>query len=243
MPHNIQRVALRMAQVSVLTALFCLCGVTFAQGTKVSASSGSDSFDSFPGIDYHAGGGTWQLSLQIAHPLKGDPSPALFYGISHPLGEKARFTYLCLVTHGFPGDAAEVADHFRFRRHVLDGVGELELAGGAHKSSFNILYSITVKQKRGARADETLAVCKAPVKLAGGRIFLVDISRDTPFVEQVDYPLPDLPADRDGYDEKVREVLDDMKKSIAAGRTKKVSLELRPPKDKLDEKRPPPQKE
>jgi len=166
----------------------------------------------------------------------------MFYGISHPLGEKARFTYLCLVTNGFPGDAAEVADHFRFRLHVLDGVGELELAGGADKSSFNILYSITVKQKRGARADESLAICKAPVKLAGGRIFLVDISRDTPFVEQVDYPLPDLPADRDGYDEKVREVLDDMKKSIAAGRTKKVSLELRPPKDQLDEKTPTPQK-
>ena len=226
MSHFFQRLTLRMAQVSVLTALLCLCGVTCAQGTK--ASGGFDSGGSFPGVYCRYGGKTLQLGLEIIHPVEGNTSPALFYGISHPAGEKKRFTYLCLVKHRFPGDAADVADHFQFRLHGRDGVGELELSGGADKSSFKLVYSIEVKRMKGARAEESLTIGKMPVKLAAGRVFLVDISGETPVVDQVDFPIPDLPADPDDYDEKVRKALGDLKESIAARRTKKVRLELRP---------------
>jgi hypothetical protein len=223
MSHFFQRLTLRMAQVSVLTALLCLCGVTCAQGTK--ASGGGSSGGSFPGR-YSAG--SWELGLEMVHSARGNPSPALFYAISRPAGEKARFTYLCLVKHRFPGSVDEVAGNFESRLSVLGGDGKLELTGGADKSSFKIDYSIEVKRMKGARAEESLTICKMPVKLAAGRVFLVDISGETPVVDQVDFPIPDLPADPDDYDEKVRKALGDLKESIAAARTKKVRLELRP---------------
>jgi hypothetical protein len=221
MSHFFQRLTLRMAQVSVLTALLCLCGVTCAQGTKGGGSSGGGSF---PG---RHGASSWELGLEMVHSARENPSPRLFYAISRPAGEKARFTYICLVKHRFHSDF-EVAANFESRLSVLGGDGKLELTGGADKSSFKLVYSIEVKRMKGARAEESLTIGKMPVKLAAGRVFLVDISGETPVVDQVDFPIPDLPADPDDYDEKVRKALGDLKESIAAGRTKKVRLELRP---------------
>ena len=133
-----------------------------------------------------------------------------------------------------PGEASlswryeEVAANFESQLSVLDVDGKLELTGGADKSSFKLVYSIEVKRMKGARAEESLTICKLPVKLDAGRVFLVDISNETPVVDQVDFPIPDLPANPDDYDEKVRKSLVDLKESIAAGRTRRARLELRP---------------
>ena len=65
-----------------------------------------------------------------------------------------------------------------------------------------------------------------PVNLAEGRVFLVDISGDAPVMEQVNFPLPDAPADPEEYEQKVQKVVADLRGSIAAGNTKKLALKL-----------------
>ena len=78
----------------------------------------------------------------------------------------------------------------------------------------------------GARADESLIIHKMPVSLAGGRVFLIDIAGDTPVVEQVDFPLPDVPAEERERAEKIQKVLDDLKEATEAGKLKKVTLKF-----------------
>jgi len=227
MLHVISRLSI-VAKVSLLTVLLCPCEQAFAQGTKVSAGGGSSGAFLGPG---EVGGGSLQLGLTMnfvfARANEGNLSrPALFCAFSYPPGEKKRFAYLCLVTHRFAGDQVDVAGQFRHRLHVLDGEGELELSGGAGRSSFNILYATSVNPTFGAPADESLTIRKMPVNLAGGRVFLVDISGDTPVVEQVDYPLPDAPAGDQEFAKKVLKIVDDLKESIAAGTAKKVALKF-----------------
>ena len=224
MLHVIARLALSIiATVFLLVVLLCPCGRVFAQSLK--ASGGCDVRGSFVGPG-RAAGGSLQLQLEITFALEKNTSPALIYGISHPIGDPARLAYICVVNHRYTGDVEEVSGQFRHRVHVVDGTGESELSSGIGKSSFKIVYSTEVKQNKNAGTDESLAICKTPVELHHGRIFFVDMSSESPVVNQVDYPLPIALGDSQDCDRKAREVLNDLKESIAAGHTKKRLLKL-----------------
>jgi hypothetical protein len=230
MLHVITRLALStIATASLLVVLLCPCGLVFAQGSKASAES--DGRGSFVGPHGQARGGTLLLGLEIAFVLDKNTSPALIYGISRPIGEATRFAYICVVNHRYTGNIEDVSSQFRYRLHVVDGTGELELSSGTGKSSFKIVYSTVVKWDKNVRIDESLTICKTPVELHHGRIFFVDMSGESPVVNQVDYPLPDALGDSQDRDKKVRKVVDDLKESIAAGRSNKRLLKLLFPND------------
>jgi len=117
---------------------------------------------------------------------------------------------------------------------VLDGAGELELSSGAGKSSFTIVYSIVAKWHKKPGTVETLAICNTPVELDHGRVFIIDLSSESPVVNQFDYPLPvpGVPGDSRDCDKKAQKVLDDLREAIATGHAKKRLLKLRPSSDK-----------
>jgi hypothetical protein len=215
---------------SVLTIVFsssCMMG----SAEDLNLSSGCDESGAFSGSGDRSIGGSSSLELEIAFAIEQGTSPALIYAISRPRGDTGRFAYICVVNHRYSGGIDDVSSQFRHRLHVADGTGEVELSSGTGNSRFKIVHSTVVKRRKNAEPDEdeSVAICKTPVELSHGRIFFVDLSSDSPVVNQVDYPLPNARGGSQECDKKVRKVLHDMKESIAAGRTEKRLLKLRLP--------------
>lgn len=217
-----------IATASLLIALLCPCGPVFAQSLK--ASGGYDGGGPFVGPG-RAVGGTLQLQLEITFALEKNTSQALIYAISRPIGNPARFAYICVVNHRYTGDVEDVSGQFRHRVHVVDGTGEIELSSGTGKSSFKIVYSTVVKRNKNVGTHESLAICKTPADLNQGRIFIVGMSGKPPVVNQIDYPLPTALGDSQDCDKKARKVVSDLRESIATGHAKKRLLKLQSPND------------
>ena len=112
---------------------------------------------------------------------------------------------------------------------MLDGTGELEVSSGKGRSSFEISYSVVVRQNQKRGTVESIAICNTPVELDHGRVFIVDLSSESPMVNQFEYPLPNALGDSRHCDKKVRKLLNDLTESIAKGHANKRLLKLRSP--------------
>ena len=122
------------------------------------------------------------------------PKPGLLFGTETTPGNPEQLAYVVLFKYGHPRPhqlnvSSPSSSSFKLDSRKAETKSTIELIG----RRIEVSYNVELNEARTAIAHESLAVDGKSKDLASGRVFLVDLTAETPVYQQKNVNLPAIP--------------------------------------------------
>jgi hypothetical protein len=153
------------------------------------------------------------LGVSGGHLVVERPKPGLYFGTVRTPGSPEQVTYLIVFRYG-PGGWDNVSQRIHSHSQASGNTGKTANAIALGGQRIEAEYRIELNETHTAVATETLTVGGERMDLSAGRVFLIDLTAETPVYRQKKVELPpittnlDRAADLRAFAEAIRASLD-----------------------------------
>lgn len=131
------------------------------------------------------------LGVSGGHLVVERPKPGLYFGTVRKPGTPEQITYLCVFRYG-PGGWDNVSQRIHSHSQASGNTGKTADAIGLGGQRIEAEYQIELNNAHTAVATETLTIGGERVDLSAGRVFLIDLTAETPVYRQKKVELPPI---------------------------------------------------
>ena len=141
------------------------------------------------------------------------PKPGIYFGTVRKPGGPEQFTYLILFRYGRP--KSQGSSRGIESRCTSDSRGTAETKDAIELDGKRIeaAYRIELNETLTAVANESLAIGEKSVDMTAGRVFLIDLTAETPTYQQKNVELPAIPSQLESTED-VERLAEAIRKSL-----------------------------